>query len=86
MSLKGKQLLITAAATLAVAGVGTFTAFHLDRSSSAQAAQPVPAAEVDVAPVIAKTITDWQGYSGRLEAIDKVEVRPLVDIPLETGY
>jgi membrane fusion protein, multidrug efflux system len=86
MSLKGKQLLITAAATLAVAGIGTFTAFHLDRSSSAQAAQPVPAAEVDVAPVIAKTITDWQGYSGRLEAIDKVEVRPLVSGTIVAVY
>ncbi len=39
--------------------------FHLDGASSAHAAQPVPAAEVDVAPVIAKSITDWQSYSGR---------------------
>ncbi len=86
MSLKGKQLLITAAATLAVAGAGTFTAFHLDGASSAHAAQPVPAAEVDVAPVIAKSITDWQSYSGRLEAIDKVEVRPLVSGTIVAVY
>ena len=78
MKPKGKHIVITAAATLAVAVAGTLTAFHLDRTSSAQAAQMPPAAEVDVAPVVAKTITDWQGYSGRLEAIDKVEIRPLV--------
>jgi multidrug efflux system membrane fusion protein len=86
MSFKGKKLLITAAATLAVAGAGTFTAFHLDRSSTAQAAQPMPAAEVDVAPVVARTITDWQGYSGRLEAIDKVDVRPLVSGTIVSVY
>jgi len=34
--------------------------------------------EVDVAAVIEKTITDWQSYSGRLEAVEKVEVRPQV--------
>ena len=78
MKPKGKHIVITAAATLAVAVAGTLTAFHLDRASSAQAAQMPPAAEVDVAPVVAKTITDWQGYSGRLEAIDKVDIRPLV--------
>jgi multidrug efflux system membrane fusion protein len=86
MSFKGKQLLITAAATLAVAGAGTFTAFHLDRAATAQAAQPMPAAEVDVAPVVARTITDWQGYSGRLEAIDKVDVRPLVSGTIVSVY
>ncbi len=34
--------------------------------------------EVDVATVVSKTITDYQNYSGRLEAVDKVEIRPLV--------
>ncbi|CAB3792926.1 efflux RND transporter periplasmic adaptor subunit [Pararobbsia alpina] len=86
MLFKGKQLLITAAATLAVVGVGAFTALHLDRTSTAQAAQPMPAAEVDVAPVVARTITDWQGYSGRLEAIDKVDIRPLVSGTIVSVY
>jgi multidrug efflux system membrane fusion protein len=27
---------------------------------------------------VSQTITDWQSYSGRLEAIDRVDVRPLV--------
>ncbi|MFC0690702.1 efflux RND transporter periplasmic adaptor subunit [Paraburkholderia humisilvae] len=47
--------------------------------SSAHAADaPPPAAEVDVATVLNQSITDWQGYSGRLEAIDHIDVRPLV--------
>jgi multidrug efflux system membrane fusion protein len=33
---------------------------------------------VDVAAVVSKTITDWQSYSGRLEAVDHVDIRPLV--------
>jgi multidrug efflux system membrane fusion protein len=33
---------------------------------------------VDVATVLNKTVTDWQSYSGRLEAVDKVDVRPQV--------
>jgi multidrug efflux system membrane fusion protein len=37
-----------------------------------------PPVEVDIATVIAGTITDYQDYSGRLAAINKVEVRPLV--------
>jgi multidrug efflux pump subunit AcrA (membrane-fusion protein) len=37
-----------------------------------------PAVEVDVATVISRPIIDWQVYSGRLEAIDAVEIKPLV--------
>ncbi|KJK21149.1 hemolysin secretion protein D [Burkholderiaceae bacterium 16] len=49
--------------------------------ASATAASPAPAApaiDVDVATVISQSIVEWQDYSGRLEAIDKVEIRPLV--------
>lgn len=74
MSLSRKQLAISVAATLIVAGVGTFTALRVGASPAPQAA---PAVEVDVAPVLVKTITDWQSYSGRLEAVEKVDIRPL---------
>ncbi|KKB64991.1 hypothetical protein WM40_03325 [Robbsia andropogonis] len=43
---------------------------------AATAVPPPP--EVDVAPVVARTITDFQRYSGRLQAVDHVDVRPLV--------
>ena len=44
----------------------------------AAAAAPTPPTEVDVATVLARSITDYQSYSGRLEAIDHVDIRPLV--------
>ena len=31
-----------------------------------------------MAEVVNKSIVDWQRYSGRLEAIDRVDIRPLV--------
>src|SRR5260370_14914557 len=34
--------------------------------------------DVDVATVISTTITDYQQYSGRTEAINRVDIRPLV--------
>lgn len=74
MSLTRKQLAVSVAASLLVIGAGTLTALRVSAEAPPQAP---PAAEVDVAPVIAKTITDWQSYSGRLEAVDKVEIRPL---------
>jgi len=54
--------------------------FSLFPGNAAQAAKPdtPPATEVDVAAVISQSITDWQSYSGRLEATEHVEVRPLV--------
>ena len=71
--------------TIAVAGVGAFSALHWFGTgyfpvTSAQASsKAVPlATEVDVATVVSKSVTDYQSYSGRLEAIDKVEIRPLV--------
>lgn len=35
-------------------------------------------AEVDVAVVVNKPVTDWQSYSGRLQAIDHVDIRAQV--------
>jgi len=35
-------------------------------------------AEVDVATVVYKPVTDWQSYSGRLQAIDHVDIRAQV--------
>ncbi|WP_353151959.1 efflux RND transporter periplasmic adaptor subunit [Pollutimonas bauzanensis] len=44
----------------------------------AVASIPDPAVSVDVATVATQKITDWHEYSGRLEAIDQVEIRSLV--------
>ncbi|MDN7180823.1 efflux RND transporter periplasmic adaptor subunit [Caballeronia sp. SEWSISQ10-4 2] len=85
MSITRKRLIVALGATLIVAGIGTFTAMHgfgrgdLPVNGAEAAIKPsAPAMEVDVATVVSKTITDYQNYSGRLEAVDKVEIRPLV--------
>lgn len=64
-------VLLAAASGYAVFGSGAQTPAH--------ARQAAPAgAPVDVAPAIGRPIIDWQRYSGRLEAIDRVDIRPLV--------
>jgi len=85
MSITRKRLTVALGAALVVAGIGTFTAMHgfgrgdLPVNGAEAAIKPsAPATEVDVATVVSKTITDYQNYSGRLEAVDKVEIRPLV--------
>ncbi|MBP2295963.1 efflux RND transporter periplasmic adaptor subunit [Azospirillum rugosum] len=68
-------LLVTGVSAVAVASVAPSFQGHAD--APAAAAVPPPP-EVDVAPVVARKVTDWQGYSGRLEAVDRVDVRPQV--------
>jgi len=47
--------------------------------SQAVANAPAPAApEVTVATVVTKPLRDWEEFSGRLEAVDSVEIRPRV--------
>jgi multidrug efflux system membrane fusion protein len=82
MSITRKRIAVALGATLVVAGIGTYTAMHgfglpVNNAEAAVQAAP-PATEVDVATVVSKTITDYQNYSGRLEAVDKVDIRPLV--------
>jgi len=61
---------------IAIAVAGTLSAIGVDSTAVAQ--QAPQAAGVDVAEVVSKQITDWQQYSGRLEAVDRVDIRPLV--------
>lgn len=66
--------------TLFVAGAAGIIVTHDNGplASAHAAAAPAPGPEVDVATVVSQTITEWQSYSGRLEAVDKVDIRPLV--------
>ncbi|KPG95477.1 hypothetical protein AEQ67_19820 [Pseudomonas sp. RIT-PI-q] len=81
MSTSRKHLSVALSA-LVVVGLGAGLAVHHGYSvspvSSAVAANVAPATEVDVALVVSRSISQWQSYSGRLEAVDKVDVRPLV--------
>lgn len=75
MSLLRKRYAMSAvAAVLLAAGI---IALRVDAGAVPSAGAP-PAAAVDVATVASRTITDWHEFSGRLEAIDRVEIRPLV--------
>ncbi|MFW1839630.1 efflux RND transporter periplasmic adaptor subunit [Acinetobacter gyllenbergii] len=79
MSLSRKQLTLSAVILAIFATGGSFILFQENADAKAtQTASAPPAATVDVARVISQTITDWQEYSGRLEAIDQVDVRPQV--------
>lgn len=55
--------------------VGLFALAVAGGCGSDAAVQPAPP-EVNVAEVISKRITDWDEYTGRLEAVDRVDVRP----------
>lgn len=62
-----------------IAGIGFIHGRHSSPVNVAQAAdRPPVAVQVDVATVLSQTISDWQNYSGRIEAVDQVDVRPLV--------
>lgn len=43
-----------------------------------QAQHPMPPQDVSVATVEPKTVKDWDEYSGRIEAVDSIELRPRV--------
>ena len=79
LNLKSKRTTLS----LAVAGVVAITAVSWGISGSNEAhADAAPAAAqgvpVEVAEVVSRKITDWSSFSGRLEAVDRVEIRPQV--------
>lgn len=76
MSTTRKQLSVIVAALFAIGAAGVVVVHGTEPAHAAAA--PAAGPEVDVATVVAKDVTEWQNYSGRLEAVDKVEVRPLV--------
>lgn len=47
-------------------------------SSGAQDSQQMPPQDVSVANVVQKEVKDWDEYSGRIEAVESIELRPRV--------
>src|SRR5690606_30301168 len=78
MSLLRKRYALAVVAVVLLAGGAAW--FHLQTGSAvaALAPSPTPAVAVDVAQVSSRSITDWREYSGRLEAVEQVRIRPLV--------
>lgn len=76
-ALRRRRTVIGAAlAGFALAGIGI--AAHATRDEPPAAAAAPQAAVVDTAEVIHRSITEQHAFSGRLEAVDRVEVRPQV--------
>ncbi|ANN70253.1 efflux RND transporter periplasmic adaptor subunit [Bordetella bronchialis] len=78
MSVLRSRYALAATFAVALAVAGGIILVRGQGPSTATAAGAPPAAPVDVAEVVERSITDWQSYSGRLEAVDRVEIRPRV--------
>lgn len=70
-----QRIILTSLAALAVAGLVTY---RMDAGATPGAPKAPSAVQVDVATVINRPIVDWHDYSGRLQAVDSVQIRPQV--------
>ncbi|SPC16481.1 efflux RND transporter periplasmic adaptor subunit [Cupriavidus taiwanensis] len=74
-----KRRTLIALAIVVVLGAGVAgSILHPWHSGEAHANTPPPAPAIEVAAVVGQTITEWDEFSGRLEAVDRVEIRPRV--------
>jgi len=80
MSLSRRRFALTAtfAAILLLGGGLTVLKIYPGHENVASAQGVPAAAPVDVATVVSRSIIDWQNFSGRLEAVDRVDIRPQV--------
>ncbi|WP_374475569.1 efflux RND transporter periplasmic adaptor subunit [Zoogloea sp.] len=67
---------VLAGFVITTGGIAAYTA-HAD-SAAPSVSQTTPATQVDTAEVVHRTVTEWAEFSGRLEAVDRVEIRPQV--------
>jgi multidrug efflux system membrane fusion protein len=82
MTSKSKRWALVGAGMGVAASLGAAALFlDLPMTTAAIAAAPVqtPAIPVTVAVVEARNITTWEEFSGRLEAVDRVQIRSRVD-------
>jgi RND family efflux transporter MFP subunit len=82
------RLVASRAAALAVIGLAVaaplmLTACSPDAAQAAVTAGPM-APQVNVAQVLERQITDFQEYTGRIEAVERVELRPRVSGYIES--
>lgn len=75
------RTVLIAAGVVAAVGAGSgavLSALQEDAPAAAAAPAAPPPVPVSVASVIARDVTLWSEFSGRLEAIDRVDIRPRV--------
>jgi multidrug efflux pump subunit AcrA (membrane-fusion protein) len=70
-----RRLVLTG--TLGLAGISLAALTLNSRADDKPAAAP-PLQTVTVAPVPEREISEWDEFTGRLEAVDQVEIRPRV--------
>lgn len=56
------------------------------RGSSELETGPAPAPEVTVAPIVMSAVHDWEEFTGRLESVQTVEIRPRVSGYIESAH
>lgn len=79
MTQSRKRFVLTATAMAVLIAIGSFAALHVYANNAKEKPAAAPqATAVEVATVVSRNIIDWQSYSGRLEAVDRIEIRPLV--------
>ncbi|MCB4361600.1 efflux RND transporter periplasmic adaptor subunit [Quatrionicoccus australiensis] len=76
MPQRQKRLLLAAALAGLFSLGGGLAVYHGQADAAPAAAAPT--ATVDVAAVASRAVTEWQQYSGRLEAVERVEIHPQV--------
>ena len=69
---------IAASTAVAVALAAAMTLTGCGSNAAAQAAAAPPPPQVDVAQVVARQVTEFDEFTGRFEAIQRVEIRPRV--------
>lgn len=72
------QLALAVTMTIMIAAAAGLGAFSITAAEADEPAAAPPATAVEVARVPSRKVIDWQRYSGRLEAVDRVEIRPQV--------
>ncbi|HTH45561.1 MAG TPA: efflux RND transporter periplasmic adaptor subunit, partial [Oxalicibacterium sp.] len=71
-----RSAIAIAVGVLLIAGIATVSlSGHAEKTSSASAPAATP---VSVAAVLERSVTEWDDFSGRIEAVDQVEIRPRV--------
>ena len=71
-----------AVAVLAISTAAGVMLFGTTRSNATAPSATRNPPEVEVAVVEEHSVIDWQSYSGRLAAVEKVDVRPMVSGPI----
>jgi membrane fusion protein, multidrug efflux system len=94
--MKSSTKFLTMVAAVIVIGAGLFWASHAGYIPLPGSAKPAaaadaasaapPAVPVSVAAVIEKPVTEWSEFSGRIQAIDRVQIRPQVSGIIEAVH